>query len=550
MVSISPQAGKPPLPSSLVDVPQLIDAYYSQFPDPKNQEQRVVFGTSGHRGTSLKRSFNEQHILAISQAICLYRQAHGIDGPLFLAKDTHALSEPAHTTALEVLLANGVEVMVAEKSPYTPTPAMSHAIICHNRGHSSHLSDGIGITPSHNPPQDGGFKYNPPHGGPADLSCTKWIEKTANELLENGLKNLKRTPIEKAIAMPTLHRHDFLTAYVNDLSSVIDMKIIADAKVSIGADPLGGASVHYWGPIAERYKLNLEVTNTQVDPTFRFMTCDWDGQIRMDPSSPYAIKGLLALKDRFDIACGADTDADRHGIVTKKAGLIPPNHFLSAALFYLLQHRPQWPQKCGAGKTLVTSQMVDRVAAFFKKKVYDMPVGFKWFVEGLASGTLAFAAEESAGATFVRLDGTVWTTDKDAIIPALLAAEMTAKMGKDPGELYSDLEKQFGTSFYERKDAPASKKQKEILKKLTAKQISVNLLAQEPIKEVLTHAPGNGESIGGIKVIAENGWFAARPSGTEEVYKIYGESFRSAAHLDLIFKDAQSIVEAAFKAET
>jgi phosphoglucomutase len=547
-MKVSPGAGKPAEASMLVNVPRLVTAYYTEVPDPAVAEQRVAFGTSGHRGSSFKKAFNEWHILAISQAICLYREQKKIDGPLFLGMDTHALSEPAQASALEVLAANGVEVMLAEGDEYTPTPAISHAILTYNRGRKTGLADGIVITPSHNPPPDGGFKYNPPNGGPAEGAVTAWIEAKANELLENGLLGLKRIPFEKALRVPTTHRHDYLNTYIADLANVIDMDAIRGAKISMGVDPLGGAGVHYWGPIAERYGLNLTVVNETVDPTFRFMTVDWDGQIRMDPSSPYTMQRLIGLKDRFTIAFACDTDHDRHGIVTRSAGLLPPNHYLSVAIFYLFQHRPKWRKEAAIGKTVVSSQMIDRVTAKIGRKLYEVPVGFKWFVDGLLDGSLGFGGEESAGASFARLDGTVWTTDKDGIIPALLAAEITARMDRDPGEIYGELTHEFGEPVYDRVEAPATPEQKEILGKLSPEQVRSTDLAGEKVQAILTRAPGNGASIGGLKVAAESGWFAARPSGTENIYKIYAESFRGADHLRRILEEAQTIVSDALSA--
>jgi phosphoglucomutase len=538
----SPFAGKPPEPAMLVNVPKLVTAYYTDVPDPAMPEQRVAFGTSGHRGSAFEKAFNEWHILAISQAICLYRKEQKINGPLFLGMDTHALSVPALASSLEVLAANGVEVMIAEGDEYTPTPAISHAILTYNCGRKTGLADGIVITPSHNPPHDGGFKYNPPNGGPAETSVTRWIEAKANQFLETGLQGVKRIPFEKALRASTTHRHDFLSAYISDLANVLDMDSIRGAKVNIGVDPLGGAGVHYWGPIAERYGLNLKVVNEVVDPTFRFMTVDWDGQIRMDPSSPYAMQRLIGLKDRFEIAFACDTDYDRHGIVTRTAGLLPPNHYLSVAIFYLFQHRPKWRKEATIGKTVVSSQMIDRVTAKLGRKLYEAPVGFKWFVDGLLDGSLGFAGEESAGASFARLDGAVWTTDKDGIVPALLAAEITARMGRDPGEIYTGLTREFGEPAYDRVEAPATPDQKQLLAKLSPQQVKLTELAGEKIQTVLTHAPGNGAPIGGLKVVAENGWFAARPSGTEDIYKIYAESFGGADHLRRILEEAQAIV--------
>ncbi len=547
-MKVSPLAGKPAEASMLVNVPRLVTAYYTEVPDPSVPEQRVAFGTSGHRGSSFKKAFNEWHILAISQAICLYREQKKIDGPLFLGMDTHALSEPALASALEVLAANGVEVMLAEGDEYTPTPAISHAILTYNRGRKTGLADGIVITPSHNPPPDGGFKYNPPNGGPAEGVVTAWIEAKANEFLESGLLSLKRIPWEKALRAPTTHRHDYLNTYIADLANVIDMDAIRGAKISMGVDPLGGAGVHYWGPIAERYGLNLTVVNEAVDPTFRFMTVDWDGQIRMDPSSPYAMQRLIGLKDRFEIAFACDTDHDRHGIVTRSAGLLPPNHYLSVAIFYLFQHRPKWRKEAAIGKTVVSSQMIDRVTAKLGRKLYEVPVGFKWFVDGLLDGSLGFGGEESAGASFVRLDGSVWTTDKDGIVPALLAAEITARMDRDPGEIYRELTREFGEPVYDRVEAPATPEQKEILEKLSPEQVRSTDLAGEKVQAILTRAPGNGAPIGGLKVAGESGWFAARPSGTENINKIYAESFRGAGHLRQILEEAQTIVSDALAA--
>src|SRR5271157_5123058 len=543
-MKVSPFAGKPAETSMLVNVPRLITAYYTEAPDPSVPEQRVAFGTSGHRGSAFQKAFNERHILAITQALCLYRTQQKIDGPLFLGMDTHALSVPALASALEVLAANGVEVMLAQGDEYTPTPAVSHAILTYNRGHKTGLADGIVITPSHNPPHEGGFKYNPPNGGPAESGVTAWIETKANEFLENGLLGLKRIPFEKALRAQTTHRHDYLNAYITDLANVIDMDAIRGAKISIGVDPLGGAGVHYWKPIGERYGLNLTVVNEAVDPTFSFMTVDWDGQIRMDPSSPYAMQRLIGLKDRFEIAFACDTDHDRHGIVTRSAGLLPPNHYLSVAIFYLFQHRPKWGKDAAVGKTVVSSQMIDRVTAKIGRKLYEVPVGFKWFVDGLLDGSLGFGGEESAGATFVRLDGSVWTTDKDGLIPSLLAAEITARVGRDPGEIYGELTRQFGAPVYDRVDAPATPEQKTLLSKLSPEQVKITELAGEKIQTVLTIAPGNRAPIGGLKVEAESGWFAARPSGTENIYKIYAESFKGAEHLRLLLEEAQKIVSA------
>ncbi len=547
---VSPLAGKPATREMLVNVPRLVTAYYADVPDASVQEQRVAFGTSGHRGSSFGRSFNEWHILAVSQAISDYRKQRGIDGPLFLGIDTHALSVPACASALEVLAANGVEIMLADNDEYTPTPVISHAILSYNRGRNTGLADGIVITPSHNPPDNGGFKYNPPNGGPADNDVTRWIEARANALLERSLRGVKRISFERARRAPTTHRHDFLHAYVNDLGSVLDMDAIRSANIKMGVDPLGGAGVHYWGPIAEHYGLNLTVVNDVVDPTFRFMTADWDGRIRMDPSSSYAMQSLIGLKDRFDIAFACDTDHDRHGIVTRNAGLLQPNHYLAVAIFYLFQHRPKWSKEAAVGKTVVSSQMIDRVTAKLGRKLYEVPVGFKWFVSGLLDGSLGFGGEESAGASFIRLDGSVWTTDKDGIVPALLSAEMTARMGRDPGEIYGELVHEFGEPLYDRVEAPATPEQKQKLSRLSPQQISSAELAGEKIQSILTEAPGNGASIGGLKVIARSGWFAARPSGTEDIYKIYAESFRGADHLRCILAEAQAIVDAALAAAT
>ena len=532
----------------LVNVPRLITAYYTEAPDPAVPAQRVAFGTSGHRGTAFNRSFNEGHILAITQAICLYRKRQGTDGPLFLGIDTHALSIPACATALEVLAANGVEVMIAAGDEYTPTPVISHAILTYNRGRKTGLADGIVVTPSHNPPQDGGFKYNPSNGGPADTIATGWIERRANELLESRLDGVKRVPLARALNASTTHRRDYLSAYIADLGDVVEMEVIRGAKLSIGVDPLGGAGVHYWGRIAERYGLSLAVVNETVDPTFRFMTADWDGQIRMDPSSAYAMQRLIGMKDRFDLSFACDTDHDRHGIVTKSEGLLPPNHYLSVAIFHLFQHRPKWRKEAAVGKTVVSSQMIDRVTAKLGRKLYEVPVGFKWFVDGLLDGSLGFGGEESAGASFARLDGTVWTTDKDGFVPCLLAAEITARTGRDPGEIYHELTREFGEPAYDRVEAPATPDQKELLAKLSPQQVTITNLAGEKIQTILTHAPGNGAPIGGLKVIVKSGWFAARPSGTEDIYKIYAESFRGADHLRRILAEAQTIVGAALAA--
>ena len=543
--TVSPLAGKPAEASMLVNIPQLITAYYSESPDPEVPEQRVAFGTSGHRGSAFDKAFNERHILAITQAICLYRKYKKINGPLFLGMDTHALSVPALASALEVLSANSVQVMLAKDDEYTPTPAISHAILTHNRGKKIGLADGIVITPSHNPPRDGGFKYNPPHGGPAETSVTSWIEAKANEFLEGRLRGVKRMPHERALKASSTHRYDYLREYTADLSNVIDMDVISDAEISLGVDPLGGAGVHYWESISALYGLNLTVVNKAMDPTFGFMTLDWDGQIRMDPSSPFAMARLIGLKDQFDIAFACDPDHDRHGIVTGSAGLLQPNHYLAAAIYYLFQHRPNWSSEASIGKTLVSSRMIDRVTANLGRDLYEVPVGFKWFVDGLNDGSLGFAGEESAGASFLRLDGHVWTTDKDGIIPALLAAEITARTEHDPSKIYGDLTAAFGESVYERIDAPATAEQKEVLRDLSADQIKIKTLAGEKIDSVITTAPGNGARVGGLKVIAKNGWFAARPSGTESIYKIYAESFKGEDHLRRIQDEARAIVSQA-----
>jgi len=531
----------------LVDVPRLVTAYYTNVPDSSVQEQRVAFGTSGHRGSAIKNTFSQWHVLAISQAICDYRKRQGIDGPLFLGIDTHALSVPACASALEVLAANGVEVMLADKDDYTPTPVISHAILAYNRGRDKGLADGIVITPSHNPPDNGGFKYNPSNRGLANNDVTGWIEARANTFLADGLKGVKRISFEKAKHAATTHRYDFLNAYVSDPASVLNMDAIRGTNIRMGLDPLGGAEVHYWGPIAERYSLNLTVVNEVVDPTFQFMTVDWDGKTRMDPSSTYAMHSLIDLKDRFDISFACDTDADRHGIVTRTAGLMNPNHYLAVAIFYLF-HRPKWSKDAAVGKTVVSSRMIDRVAGKLGRKLYEVPVGFKWFVDGLLDGSLGFGGEESAGACFLRHDGDVWTTDKDGIVPALLSAEITAHMSRDPGELYVELTREFGEPVYDRVEAPATPKQKQILRQLSPQQIRSADMAGEKIQSILTKAPGNGTPIGGLKVITASGWFATRPSGTEDIYKIYAESFRGSDHLRRIVVEAQTIVGAALTA--
>ncbi len=546
-MEISAAAGKPADASILVNVPKLITAYYSNRPDPSVPAQRVSFGTSGHRGSSFTCSFNEWHILAISQAICLYRKLQKIEGPLFLGIDTHALSFPAYTTAIEVLAANGVELLIANGDEYTPTPAVSHAILTYNRNRKNGMADGIVITPSHNPPDDGGFKYNPPNGGPAGTEITRWVESKANEYLENKMKGVLRMPYEKALSMRSTQRHDFLNHYINDLGNVINLDIIRDSKISIGVDPLGGAGVHYWEPIALKYGLNLTVVNKIVDPTFRFMTVDWDGKIRMDPSSPYAMQQLIGLKDRFDISVACDTDHDRHGIVTKSMGLMPANHYLSAMVFFLLQHRPLWKDSKAVGKTVVSSQVIDRVIKKLNRKLYETPVGFKWFVDGLFDDSLCFGGEESAGATCSRLDGTVWTTDKDGFVPALLAAEITATLKRDPGEIYKEITRELGDSIYDRIEAKATPEQKEKLGKLSPGEITQKTLAGDKIISILTNAPGNGAAIGGLKLITENGWIAARPSGTEDIYKIYAESFKGKDYLSRMLQEAQEIVDMAIK---
>ena len=547
-MKINLRAGQQAIAGDLVDVPKLVTAYFENRPDPTVPEQRVIFGTSGHRGSSFQNSFNEWHILAITQAICLYRRQHGIDGPLFLGMDTHALSQPAFESALEVLAKNGVDVMLAENDEYTPTPVISHAILTYNRGREKGLGDGIVITPSHNPPECGGFKYNPPHGGPAEEEITDWIESRANEFLTNKLNGVNRLLAAKALRAPTTHRHDYLTAYVSDLNNVVDMDAIRESGIHLGVDPLGGAGVHYWEPIATHYGLNLKVVNKVVDPTFRFMTLDWDGRIRMDPSSPYAMRSLMALKGQFDIALACDTDHDRHGIVTKSKGLLPPNHYLAVCVHYLFSNRPGWSKNAAIGKTVVTSTIIDRISAKLARRLYEVPVGFKFFVEGLLHGDLGFAGEESAGASFLRRDGTVWTTDKDGIIAALLAAEITAKMKKDPGELYFELTKDYGDPLFDRIEAPATRFQKASLERVTRESVKTPTLAGETIRTILTNAPGDGASIGGVKVVTESGWFAARPSGTEDIYEVYAESFKSKEHLQQIEAEAQVVVGAAFSA--
>jgi phosphoglucomutase len=542
-----------------VNVPKLITAFYAEAPDPAVPAQRVSFGTSGHRGCPLAKTFNEAHILAIAQAICDYRRSAGTSGPLFLGRDTHALSEPAFANALEVLAANEVEVMIAGTEEYTPTPAISHAILTYNRRlwrtsrrlrrasrRRTGLSDGIVITPSHNPPDNGGFKYNPPSGGPAEPAVSDWIEARANDLLKRNLKAVRRIPFERALRAPTTHRHDYLTSYVEDLSRVIDMDAVRRGRISLGVDPLGGASLHYWHRIAERYGLDLTVVNEALDPTFRFMTVDWDGKIRMDPSSPYVMRRVTRLREKFDIVLACDPDADRHGIVARSAGLLPPNHYLAVAIHYLFgKNRPRWRSDAAVGKTMVSSRMIDRVAAKLGRRLYEVPVGFKWFVEGLLSGALGFGGEESAGASFLRLDGTVWTTDKDGPIPCLLAAEMTARTGRDPGELYRALTRELGDPVYDRVDAPATPEQKRLLAKLSPQEIHLRQLAGEKVESIQTHAPGNGAALEGVRVSAKSGWFAVRPSGTEAVYKIYAESFRGPRHLQRLLAEARAMVNRA-----
>ncbi|MGY1457555.1 phosphoglucomutase (alpha-D-glucose-1,6-bisphosphate-dependent) [Luteimonas sp. A534] len=542
--NISPMAGKPAQPAQLIDIDKLLAAYFDVTPDPSVAAQRVAFGTSGHRGSSLDGSFNEHHVLAITQAICEYRKAQGVDGPLFLGIDTHALSAPARDSALEVLVANGVELRIAQGDEYTPTPAVSHAILVHNRDRDSGLADGIVVTPSHNPPGDGGFKYNPANGGPADTAITRQVQDRANALLEASLKGVARVPLAQAHAANTTREHDFLNHYVADLAKVLDFDLIRGSGVRMGVDPLGGAGVHYWARIAERYRLDLDVVSEQVDPTFAFMTRDWDGKIRMDPSSSYAMQRLIGMKDRYDVAFACDTDHDRHGVVTK-AGLLPSNHYMAAMVDDLFRHRPQWDANAAVGKTVVSSSMIDRVAKRLGRRLYETPVGFKWFADGLFDGSLGLGGEESAGASFLRRDGTVWTTDKDGMAPALFAAELTARHGHDPAEHYRGLCEAFGEVFSDRVEAPASAQQKELLGKLSPARLKADKLAGADIRQVLDKAPGNGAPIGGIKVVADNGWFAARPSGTEDIYKIYGESFESPDHLQAILAEAQGIVDAA-----
>ena len=544
-MNISPLAGQPAPAHMLLDVPALIAAYHHERPDPSVRSERVSFGTSGHRGSAIDRTFNEHHVLAISEAICRYRRTHAIDGPLFLGIDTHAVSAPACATALEVLAAHGVDVMLAAHDEYTPTPAVSHAIVCYNRNRTSGLADGIVMTPSHNPPADGGFKYNPPNGGGADTTVTSWIEASANELLEQHLAGVRRIPYEQALRAATTHRHDYLDSYVGDLANVLDLDAVRSAGLRIGVDPLGGAGVHYWPSIAERYGLELTIVNDAVDPTFRFMTVDWDGRIRMDPSSRYVMQRLIGLKNDFDIAVACDTDHDRHGIVCRSTGLLPSNDYLAVSIHHLFQHRPEWRADVAVGKTVVSSAMVDRVSRKLARRVYEVPVGFKWFADGLARGALGFCGEESAGATFLRRNGETWTTDKDGIVAALLAAEITARADRDPGEVYGELTRELGTPANGRVEAHATPAQKKILGALSPEQVKSDMLAGEEIRSIITKAPGNDMPIGGVKVSTETGWFAARPSGTEDIYKIYGESFRGQEQLDRILAEAQTIVDAA-----
>ena len=541
-------AGKPAPRSLLANIPRLISAYYTHKPDVSVPDQRVVFGTSGHRGSSLRNSFNEDHIIAISQAIYEYRKSKQINGPLFMGMDTHALSEAALATAVEVFAAHGIDVMIQKGLRYTPTPVISHAILTYNRGRDSGFADGVVITPSHNPPEDGGFKYNPPEGGPADTETTRVIEDRANEIIAQGLKNIRRVPFERAMKSESIREYDYMAPYIEDLRNVVDMEAIAGAGLRIGADPLGGAAVDFWDPIADRYGLSLEVVNRIVDPTFSFMTVDHDGRIRMDCSSPYAMASLIRLKDNFDIAFGNDADVDRHGIVSRGAGLMNPNHYLSVAIFYLFRNRPGWRKDAAIGKTLVSTSMINRVAAVLERRVSEVPVGFKWFVAGLIDGSYGFGGEESAGAAFLRMDGTVWTTDKDGIIMDLLACEIMAKTGKDPAEIYRELENQFGKSFYVRNDVPATSEQRAVIKRLSPNMITVKELAGEPVITALTRAPGNDADIGGLKVVTANGWFAARPSGTEDINKIYIESFLSEEHLRRIEKEALKIMSSAYEA--
>ena len=546
---VHPRAGMLAEPASLANIPRLMTAYYTTRPDAAVREQKVAFGTSGHRGSALTASFNEAHILAITQAICEHRRRQAIDGPLFLGIDTHALSESALASALEVLTAHGVDVMLDDRQGYTPTPVVSHAILTYNRGRARGLADGIVVTPSHNPPEDGGFKYNPPHGGPADTNVTGWIQDRANALLGGGLIGVERIPFERARRATTTHRFDYMGGYVADLGSVVDLDAVRGSRLALGVDPLGGAGVHYWAMIGDRYRLPLTVVSDVVDPTFAFMPLDWDGKIRMDCSSPYAMRRLIGLKDRFDVAWACDTDHDRHGIVARSAGLLNPNHYLAVAISYLFTHRPAWPRSAGIGKTVVSSSMIDRVAARLGRTLLEVPVGFKWFVDGLLAGSLGFGGEESAGASFLRRDGTVWTTDKDGIILGLLAAEMTAVTGHDPGDLYRELTAEFGEFAFERVDAPASPAEKTRLARLSAEEVSAFELAGEPITARLTTAPGNQAPVGGLKVVTPSGWFAARPSGTEDVYKLYAESVKGEDHLRRIQEEARAVIQRVFRGE-
>jgi phosphoglucomutase len=542
----NPGAGKPVDQASLANVPRLVTAYFAFKPDPTDPAQRVAFGTSGHRGSSLKNSFNEDHILATTQAICDHRRKTGLSGPLFIGIDTHALAEPALASAVEVFAANGVDIMIDEHGGYTPTPVISHAILTYNKGRTAGLADGVVITPSHNPPEDGGYKYNPPHGGPADTDVTSIVEKSANRYLETGLKGIARVPYDRARKSPSTHLHDYINPYVADLGNIVDMELVKSSGVMIGIDPLGGAAVHFWQPIIERYGIKAVIVNDAVDPTFRFMTADWDGKIRMDCSSPFAMASLIQMRDKFDVAFANDTDADRHGIVTRSSGLMNPNHFLAAAIAYLFEQRPQWGTQAAIGKTVVSSSIIDRVAGKLNRKLVETPVGFKWFVDGLGSGAFGFAGEESAGASFLKRDGSVWTTDKDGLVMGLLAAEMIAKIGRDPSQSFAALTDELGIPFYERLDVAATPKQKSALKAVAPEQLNINELAGDPVRAVRTRAPGNDQSFGGIKVETEMGWFAARPSGTEDVYKIYAESFRGQDHLKRIQSEAQAAVARVF----
>ena len=542
-MNTSPFAGEHPKLSDLVDIPNLICAYDSKQPDPHIASQRVLFGTSGHRGSALDYTFNKNHILALSQAVCLYRRKQNITGPLFLGFDTHALSLPAFQTTLEVLAANDVTVMISKNQEFTPTPVISHAILNYNKDRTNGFTDGIVITPSHNPPDAGGFKYNPSHGGPAGKEITDWIQNQANEILINQLKGVRQIPFHRALKLETTHQYDFLSPYVRDLGNIIDMDVIRESNIKIGVDPLGGAGVHYWQPIADFYKINLTVLNRKVDPTFRFMTLDWDGQIRMDPSSPYAMQSVIQKAKQFDITFACDTDHDRHGIIAKNNGLMPPNHYLSVAINYLFKHRPLWSPQLKIGKTIVSSRMINRVAAHLKLSVYEVPVGFKWFVDGLLQSEFGFAGEESAGATFLRKNGKVWTTDKDGFVPSLLSAEMTARLDKDPSILYNELTQKLGTPFYRRLEASATASERKKISDFSAEQVNLNVLGGDRVEHILTRAPGNEAPIGGMKIITKNGWIAVRPSGTEDTYKIYGESFINDQHLNTLLEEAQILVD-------